>query len=56
MGQICRGDQSKLSARDKESCKKVLPDKSEIPESLQPAVVELAKAVTVKGRSGKFAP
>jgi hypothetical protein len=56
MGEICRGDQSQRSAREKEDCRKVLADKSETPESLQPAVVELAKAVVTKVRSGKFAP
>jgi len=32
----------------------MLADKSETPESLEPAVTELAKAVVAKVRSGKF--
>lgn len=53
MGQVCRGDQSRLKPDEKEDCKKVLADKSETQESLQPAVVELAKLVVAKVRAGK---
>ena len=52
MGEYCRGD--KVKANEKEDCKKMLADKSETPESLEPAVTELAKAVVAKVRSGKF--
>jgi hypothetical protein len=53
MGEICRGDQSKLKTREKQDCQKVLADKSESQESLQPAVVELAKLVVERVRAGK---
>jgi hypothetical protein len=53
MGEVCRGDQSRLKPDEKEDCKKVLADKSETQESLQPAVVELAKLVVAKVRAGK---
>lgn len=53
MGQVCRGDQSRLKADEKEDCKKVLADKSETQESLQPAVIELAKLVVGKVRAAK---
>ena len=53
MGQVCRGDQSRLKADEKEDCKKVLLDKSETQESLQPAVIELAKLVVEKVKAGK---
>ena len=53
MGQVCRGDQSRLKADEKEDCKKILADKSETQESLQPAVVELAKLLVEKVRAGK---
>jgi hypothetical protein len=53
MGEVCRGDQSQLKPDEKEGCKKVLADKSETQESLQPAVVELAKLVVEKVRAGK---
>ena len=53
MGQVCRGDQSRLKADEREACKAVLADKSETQESLQPAVVELAKLVVSKVRAGK---
>ena len=53
MGEICRGEQSRLKPDEKEDCKKVLADKSETQESLQPAVVELAKLVVEKLRAGK---
>lgn len=53
MGEICRGDQSKLKQEEKEDCRRVLADKSETQESLQPAVVELAKLVVAKVRAGK---
>jgi hypothetical protein len=53
MGQVCRGDQSRLKPDEKEDCKKILANKSETQESLQPAVVELAKLVVAKVRAGK---
>jgi hypothetical protein len=53
MGEVCRGDQSKLKQDEKEDCTKVLADKSETQESLQPAVVALAKLVVAKVRAGK---
>lgn len=53
MGAVCRGDQSRLKADEKEDCKKILASKSETQESLQPAVVELAKVVVAKVRAGK---
>jgi hypothetical protein len=53
MGEVCRGDQSRLSAKEKADCTKVLADKSETQESLQPAVIELAKAVVANVRAGK---
>jgi hypothetical protein len=54
MGTICREQQDQLSESEKQDCERVLADKSETPESLQPAVVELAKAVVAKVRSGTF--
>ena len=53
MGQVCRGDQSRLKPDEREDCKKVLNDKSETQESLKPAVIELAKLVVQKVRAGK---
>jgi hypothetical protein len=53
MGQVCRGDQSKMRPREREDCKKILADKSETQESLQPAVIELAKVLVEKVRAGK---
>lgn len=53
MGEMCRGDQARLKADEKEDCKKVLADKSETQESLQPAVIQLAKALVANVRAGK---
>jgi hypothetical protein len=53
MGRICREDQGRLKPKEKEDCKKILADKSETQESLQPAVVELAKLVVERVRAGK---
>ena len=53
MGQVCRGDQSRLKPDEREDCKKLLADKSETQESLKPAVIELAKLVVEKVRAGK---
>jgi hypothetical protein len=53
MGQVCRGDQSRLKPDEKEGCRKVLADRSETQESLAPAVTELAKLVVQKVRAGK---
>lgn len=52
MGEYCRSD--KVKANEKKDCEKVLADKSETPESLLPAVTELAKAAVAKVRAGKF--
>jgi len=54
MGEVCRGDQSQLNEKEKKECASVLADQGEKPESLQPAVVELAKVLVAKVRSGKF--
>lgn len=51
MGQVCRGDKSRLKPDEKEDCKKILADTSETQESLQPAVVELAKLVVARVRA-----
>ena len=53
MGEVCRGDQSRLKPDEKEDCKKILADKSETQESLQPAVIALAKVVVANVRAGK---
>ena len=53
MGQVCRGDQSRLKPDEREDCKKILADKSETQESLQPAVIALAKLVVAKVQAGK---
>jgi hypothetical protein len=53
MGQVCRGDQSRLKPDEREDCKKILADKSETQESLTPAVIELAKLVVAKVKAGK---
>ena len=52
LGDMCRGDQSKMRPREKEDCQKVLADKSETQQSLQPALVELAKLVVEKVQKG----
>ena len=52
MGEMCRS--GKLSASDAKDCPKILADKTEAPESLLPAVTELAKAVVAKVRASKF--
>ena len=52
MGEMCRS--GKLSERDAKDCPKILADKTEAPESLLPAVTELAKAMVEKVRAGKF--
>lgn len=53
MGEVCRGDQSRLKPKEKEECKTVLADRSETQESLKPAVIELAKMVVERVRAGK---
>ena len=53
MGEICRNDPGKLKPKEREDCRKVLADRSETQESLQPAVVELAKLVVAKVRAAK---
>jgi len=53
MGQVCRGDQSRLTPDEKEDCRKILADASETQESLQPAVVELARLVVERVRAGR---
>ena len=52
MGEMCRS--GKLKESDAKDCPKILADKTEAPESLLPAVTELAKAVVAKVRAGKF--
>lgn len=54
MGEVCRGNQSRLSEKEKKECVEVLADLGEKPESLQPAVVELARALVANVRSGKL--
>ena len=53
MGQVCRGDQSRLKPDEREDCKKILANTSETQESLAPAVTELARLVVAKVRAGK---
>lgn len=53
MGRICRGDQSRMTPREREDCRKILADTSETQESLQPAVIELAKLVVERVRAGR---
>lgn len=53
MGEVCRGDQTRLKPDEREACKKVLADKSETQESLKPAVIELAKLVVTRVKAGK---
>ena len=53
MGQVCRGDQSRLKPDEREDCKKILANKSETQESLRPAVIELAKLVVAKVQAAK---
>lgn len=54
MGEVCRGDQSRLNEKEKKECTKVLADLGEKPESLQPAVVELGKVLVARFRSGNL--
>jgi hypothetical protein len=51
MGEMCRS--GKLSERDAKDCPKILADKTEAPESLLPAVTELAKAMVARVREAK---
>lgn len=51
MGEMCRS--GKLSASDQKDCPKILADKTETPESLLPAVTELAKAMVARVRAAK---
>lgn len=51
LGTHCRKD--RITPDEKEDCKKILADTSETQESLQPAVIELAKLVVAKVRSEK---
>jgi hypothetical protein len=53
LGEICRNDPGRLKPKEREDCKRILADKSETPESLQPAVVELAKLLVAKVRAAK---
>lgn len=48
MAQYCRSGE--VSKRDQKECEEVLADKGETAESLQPAVVEVAKAAVAKLR------
>jgi hypothetical protein len=50
--EICRGYQSELSKKEKEECENISADKGETAESLQPAVVEIAKVAVAKLRAG----
>jgi hypothetical protein len=54
MGEVCRGDQSRLNEKEKKQCAAVLADQGEKPESLQPAVIELANVLVAKLRDQKF--
>lgn len=54
MGDVCRGDQNRLNEKERKECARVLADQGETPESLQPAVVELAKVLVANVRSGKL--
>jgi hypothetical protein len=54
MGDVCRGNQNGLSEKEKKECVAVLADQGEKPESLQPAVTELAKVLVAKVRSGNL--
>jgi hypothetical protein len=51
MGEVCRGNQSQLNEREKKECAAVLANQGETPESLQPAVLELAKVLVAKLRA-----
>ncbi len=53
MGRVCRGDQSRMTPREKADCTKILADTSETQEPLQPAVIELAKLVVARVRAGR---
>jgi hypothetical protein len=55
MGQVCRGDQKRLKPDERADCLKILADKSETQESLQPAAVELARLLVPRVRAGKGA-
>lgn len=54
MGAVCRNP-SQLKPDEREDCKKILADKSETQESLEPAVVELAKVLVanVRAKAGR---
>ena len=49
----CR-DSANVKKSDKKSCREVLADKSEVPESLRPAAEELGKILVAKVRTGKL--
>jgi hypothetical protein len=53
MSSYCR-DSANVKKNDKKSCREIMADKSEVPESLQPAVEELGKILVAKVRAGKF--
>lgn len=53
MSSYCR-DSANVKKNDKKSCREIMADKSEVPESLQPAVQELGKILAAKVRDGKF--
>ena len=53
MGTYCR-DSANVKKNDKKSCREVVADKSEVPESLRPMAEELGKILVTKVRSGKL--
>lgn len=54
MAEVCRANPGGLSEKEKKECESILADTGETPESLQPAVVELAKALVAKVRAGNL--
>jgi hypothetical protein len=53
MATYCR-DSANVKKNDKKSCRQIMADKSEVPESLQPAAEELGRILVAKVRAGKF--
>jgi hypothetical protein len=53
MSAYCR-DSANVKKRDQKSCRDVLADRSEAPESLRPLAEELGKILAIKVRSGKL--
>ena len=48
MAELCRSGQNELSKKEREQCTEILANKGETAESLQPAVVELAKLMAAR--------